>query len=113
MFRVNFFCEDKKLADALRGLAGLAAGTPEVQPVVNAVHKNGKIAAASGSLPEQFYRYAKAHKIEKFTSKELIVFCKEAGLASSSRGYLLGQLKKAGAIKKHGAGTKSYYTVLA
>ena len=113
MFRVNFFCEDKKLADALRGLAGLAAGSPEVQPVVNAVHKNGKIAAASGSLEEQFHRYAKSHKIEKFKSVDLAEFCKLTGMAPASRGYLIKQLQKAGAVKKHGVGTKTHYTVTA
>ena len=113
MFRVNFFCEDKKLADALRGLAGLAAGSPEVQPVANAVHKNGKIQAASGSLEEQFFRYAKSNKIEKFKSTDLREFCKLVGMAPASRTYMVKQLVKAGAVKKHGAGQKTYYTVTA
>jgi len=113
VFRVAFFCEDKKLADALRGLAGLAAGSPEVQPVANAVHKNGKIQAASGSLEEQFFRHAKANSLTKFVSADLVAFTKLAGLAPSSRGYIIKQLMKAGAVKKHGAGTKSYYTVVA
>jgi len=84
-----------------------------VQPVVNAVHKNGKIAAASGSLEEQFHRYAKSHKIEKFKSVDLAEFCKLTGMAPASRGYLIKQLQKAGAVKKHGVGTKTHYTVTA
>jgi len=111
MFRVNLFCEDKKLADVLRGLAGLAVGNPEVQPVVNAVHKNGKIAAASGSLVEQFASYVKQNKITKFTSAEMKEFTKLAGMSPSSRSYLVKQLQTAGAVKKHGAGQKTYYTV--
>ena len=111
MFRVSLFCEDKKLADVLHNLAGLAAGMPEIVPVANAVAKNGKVSAANGSMVEAFAKYVKAHKVSKFRSAELADFCKETGLAPSSRSYLIKQLQKAGAVKKHGVGQKTYYSV--
>jgi hypothetical protein len=112
VFKVNFFCDDKKLADALRALAGLAAGIPEVLPVVNAVHKNGKVQAQSGSMEEQFARYAKANSLTKFKAADVTGFCKVAGFAPASRSYLIKQLVKSHIVKKSGAGTSTVYTVV-
>ena len=112
MFRVSFFVDDKKLADVLHGLMGLAAGQPEVVPVANAVKRNGKIEAASGSLEEQFAAYAKKTKLTKFKIPDLTEFTKLTGLAPTSRNYIAKQLLKVGAIKRHGTGPKTYYTVV-
>lgn len=44
MFRIEFFVEDRNLAATLRGIAGLAKGTPNVQPVVEVpARANGDI----------------------------------------------------------------------
>ena len=114
MFRISFFCDDKKLANALRGLAGVAAGSPEVQPVVNAEKKNGKVqAAGNGDNAALFAKYAKANKLTKIKATDLRGFCKSIGVSETSYGYFGKQLQKAGAIKKHGTGSASYYTVIA
>jgi hypothetical protein len=114
VFRVNLFCDDKKLADVLRGLAGLAVGNPEVQPVVNAEKKNGKVVAAgSGDNAALFAKYAKTNKLTKIKATDLRGFCKSIGVSETSYGYFGKQLQKAGAIKKHGTGSASYYTVTA
>jgi hypothetical protein len=114
MFRISFMCDDKKLAAALRGLTGIAVGAPEAVPVINGIKKNGKVqAASSGSTVELFLQYAKTHKLSDVRAEELREFTKSIGSAPSSYGHFKMQLLKAGVLKKHGIGTKSYYKVLA
>ncbi len=43
MFRITLMCEDSKLGKTLHALVGLAAEPPQVQPVSNAVAKNGQV----------------------------------------------------------------------
>ena len=112
MFRVTLFCDDKRLAEVLHNLAGLAAGMPEVQPVVNGAKKNGKVVAAgSGDHPEMFLKYATHHKLTKFPATALREYCLSHGMAATSYSYLAKQLVQAGVLKKTGKGTKATYTV--
>ena len=113
MFRIEVFVDDKKLGNALHALVGLTLGDPKVQPVANAVVKNGKVGAASVDLAGLFAKFAKERKLgsSQFSANVLREFCKYAGMSETSYGYAGKQLLKAGAIKKHGAGTKSAYTV--
>lgn len=114
MFRVSFFVDDKKLPGALRDLMGVAAGSPEVMPVVNGVEKGGKVvAAAKGETCDLFVAYAKKHKLEKIAAPQLRAFCKSIGSAETSYTYYGKQLVAAGCLKKHGKGSQTYYTVTA
>ena len=113
MFRIECFVDDRRLAEALRALTGLAVGSPAVQPVVNAAKKNGAVVAAGrGDHPEMFLKYAKANKLDKFAATAMREYCLSHGMAATSYSYLAKQLVKAGVIKKSGKGTKATYTVV-
>ena len=112
MFRVEFFVDDKRLAGALRGLSGVAAGEPKVQPVVNATTKNGKVAAASsGDVCDMFLTYAKKHRLASFGADVLREFAVSIGRASSAYGYIRNDLFKCGVIRKIGKGATMKYAV--
>jgi hypothetical protein len=109
MFRVTFLCDDKKLAEALRGLTGLAAGSPDVQPVVNATLKNG----GSDDAVTLFTQYLKEHKLKILTAADMKAFCKYAGRSPNSHSYFGRQFVGAGLLKRSGKGANINYTVKA
>jgi hypothetical protein len=114
MFRVSFFCDDKKLANALRGLAGIAmAPGPIAEPVINAEAKGGKIVAVTnGSKLELLADYLSKHKIVTFTPKEAMdSIVPGIGMAKSSTSYLLKRATEARIVKRNGKGNKATYTV--
>ena len=116
MFRIVFQCDDRKLADALRGLTGIAIGSPEVQPVVNAAVKNGKVIAnGTGDMADLFTKFAKTKHLDKFTAPEMREFCTSIGRNPTSATYFANQLVKKGVVKKQhsGKGNKSVYYLLA
>jgi hypothetical protein len=112
MFRVTFFCDDKKLGDILRGLAGLALGTPEVVPVVNAgVGKNGLQAQTGGKIYEMFAAWIHKHKLHEVRSRDAKAFLKETGSGAQSSSYHLKKLVEVGVLRKAGKGSGMYYKV--
>jgi len=103
MFRIGFFVDDKKLAEALRSLQGVAIGAPEVQPVVNAVVKNGHAKPKGrGDTTQLFLDFAKKRKLDKFGSEAMKDFCREVGRAESSAVYYAKWLEDHGTIKRAG-----------
>lgn len=107
MFRVECFCEDKNLPKVLLAIAGVAVGQPTVQPVVNAVAKNGAIAAASsGDVVEMLVSWLKKTGKGKtgFRPVEVREFCQSVGRSEGSYTYVLNQAREAKAIKKAGGG---------
>jgi hypothetical protein len=104
MFRVTFNVDDRKLAEALRALAGVAQAAPEVLPLVNGG------APASGSVLERLVPWLKGRKT--VTAAEMSVWCKDNGMATSSRGYMLKKAKQAGILKHVGKGSGSKYLVV-
>src|SRR5262245_1535589 len=111
MFRVELFCDDRKLADVLRALTGLLIGEPKIQPVVNAEAKNGSV-KANGSIGELFMKYATTHHMASFAPIELKPFCRYVGLAESSYAYALEKLIEHKLVKRHGSGRNVRYKVL-
>jgi hypothetical protein len=103
MFRVVFNVDDRKLAEALRALAGIAQAAPEVHPLVNGG------APVPGSALERFVPWLKGKKA--VTASEVAVWCKSNGMATSSRGYMLKKAKLAGLLKHVGKGSGSKYVV--
>ncbi len=109
MFRVTFFCDDRKLGECLHGLAGLAQGTPEVMPVVNAVAgKNGsgpRAMTASGKLIDMFTDWLRKTKIKELKAQDAREFMKSIGMAPASYSYLLSKARDHGLIRKTGSGS--------
>ena len=110
MFKVEYFVEDKKLADSLRALAGLARGLPSVVPVVNVDegHPSGLKPVTNGALLEAFEVHIA--KLDKpFKPNDVREFLKSMGKAPGSYSYLLQRALKARLIKKSGVGTGTIY----
>lgn len=114
MFRITLYCDDKKVGELLRGVAGLAIGKPEVEPVVNVETKGGTLKAkTNGSATQMFMNILKERKITEFSSKEGVTVVKSIGMAPSSANYVFKQLIAAGAIKRRGKSSATRYTVTA
>jgi hypothetical protein len=109
MFRVTFFVDDKKLGECLHGLAGLAQGTPEVVPVVNAVAgANGSGPRAmtdSGKLVDMFADWLRKTKRKELRASDAREFMKSIGMSEASYTYMLGKARDQGLLKKTGTGT--------
>jgi len=114
VFRIEFFCDDKKLHLALRALAGLAVGQPAVLPVVNVKKtKGGGLAQqTNGRLVEIFTEHLRKTKPATIKAADVQSFLADAGLSNKNYGYLLRQLQAARLIKKTGKGTASVYKVV-
>src|SRR5262245_45920053 len=93
-FRVEFFCDDRKLALALRALAGIARGAPAVHPVVNIAGEDEELetengarpagllrAATDGSQLSMLARYLHKKKIRETSTLELRTFLSSIGFA--------------------------------
>lgn len=113
MFRVEFFCDDKRLGDALRALTGLAIGNPAVQPVTNAkVSRGGALRQVTeGRLVDLFAAHLAKTKPKEFTARDVQTFLSNQGTAPGSFGYVLKQAIAAKLIRKKstkfaGPGTK-------
>jgi len=114
MFRVSFYVDDRKLADALRSLAGTAYGQPEVQPVINAEKAtNGTLVARTdGSIAAQFIEHMRKNKLANVNAAIAKDFLKANGRSPQSATYLLTQCVKLHALKRSGKGSQTTYAVL-
>jgi hypothetical protein len=117
MFRIVFQCDDRKLADALRGLTGIAIGSPEVLPVINGALKNGKVVAKNdGKIEDLFLDYAKKLHLTTFSHETLRDFCRHLGRPETTAHYYAKQLVTKGVLKKSnggkGKGVKVSYAVV-
>lgn len=114
MFKIeNLFVEDKKLAEVLRSLAGLAvAPGPVPVPVINAKKgRNGLEAVTNGQLVALFQKWLAAEKLTKITAKDARGFVRSVGKAEAAYTYAIKKAIEYGLLKKTGKGTKSAYTV--
>jgi len=113
MFRVEFFVDDRKLADALRSLMHISHGAPSVQPVVNAVPTgNGLAAISGGGQMERFFLELKKIKGREVKPGEVKTMMKAAGLNPTSSGYFVKNAIKAGLLSRSGKGNAVGYKVL-
>jgi len=102
MFRIEIFVEDKKLAEALRGLVGLALEAPKVTPIVNAKAHKGKVVAATNGDPiELFQKYAHDKGLkDEIKVNDFRDFTKAIGRSANSYSHFITKLVKANVIKK-------------
>jgi hypothetical protein len=114
MFRVEFFCDDKKLANAIRALTGLALGQPNIAPMINAEKtKNGLKQETNGKLVGLFAAHLRKRKITQVKAGDVKSWLESQGNSALSYSYLLKQAKSAGVLKQTGTGSASVYTVIA
>jgi hypothetical protein len=113
VFRIEFFVDDKKLAQAVRGLLGVAMGDPKITPVINAEVKQGKVKQISdGTMSSMLMAYLnKSHK-ETITPREVGVFLQENGFSKASAHYTLRQCTDQHFLRKTGKGNGTVYYVV-
>lgn len=113
MFKIEAFVEDKRLAEALRALAGLIRGQPSVVPVVNVEHhpKSGKLKAkTNGALLDMFAQHIT--DLKELRPADIKKFLKDSGRSPGSSAYLVGMARKAKLIKATGKSSAIIYHVL-
>ena len=112
MFRVEFFVEDKRLADALRSLAGKTRGQPAVQPVVNVEPAAGKLKAnGSGTLVDMLGEFVHKNGVAELQPKKVKEWLEKHGFSADSASYVLRGAVNQGWLKKTGQGNATVYHV--
>jgi hypothetical protein len=96
MFRIECFCEDRKLHLALRALTGITRGMPTVQPVTN-VHEDdaeqetiGEVqhrvrATTDGSQTAMLAQYIHKKKVREINTDFIREFLKSIGASSAHK----------------------------
>jgi hypothetical protein len=106
MFEVkNVFCEDKKLPDVLRALAGLLIEAPVPVPVLAAEVQNGKVKStlppgSKGTSREQLIQHVIANGYDSVNAKMVAQFLKSIGRAPLGSGSLINGLMHEGFLTK-------------
>lgn len=99
--RVEFFCDDKRVGEALRALVNIAIGAPSVQPVTNARKSgNGLAAIGSGKAIDQFADHLAKAKPKEITPDSMREWLQSVGLSGASYSYLLKHAVAAKMIKR-------------
>jgi hypothetical protein len=112
MFYVTFFVDDKKLAQTLINVSGVARDLKAV-PAVNVAKKNGKLTAmSSGKLIDMFAVVLQKEKAESINAEYARNFVLSAGRSTSSYSPLLKRAVEMGLLKKTGKSTKSAYQIV-
>jgi len=110
--RIELFCDDRKVGEVLRLVAGVAIGQPSVQPVVNAENKDGQLKAeSSGDKIALFRKWLAKKKLAEVNSDLGREFCKSVGSDPESYNYLFGKARDLGLLRKVGKGTHSRWKV--
>jgi len=111
MFRVECYCDDKRLGDVFRALAGLILKPPTAVPVVNAEVSNGEIVGivAATDITDLLASHLKQRGTATIKSREIGAWLKGLGRSSNSATYTAKKAVEVGILAKtHRAGV---YTV--
>jgi hypothetical protein len=113
MFRIEVFVEDKRLAEALRALAGIVRGQPAVTPVANVEEASGKPKAISnGTTLAMFEKYIGTRKSEApLSPDDLRNWMKANGKSPSSASSLAVSAVEAGLIRRTGKSSSTRYHI--
>lgn len=116
MFRIELFCDDKKLSAVLHALAGLALRDPKIVPVINAepAPKGGGVKQiTNGKLIDLFAMYLTKTKATEVTAADAQAFLKNAGRSPASSSYLLRHAVEAHILRRgSGKGANANYLVV-
>jgi hypothetical protein len=106
MFEIkNVFCDDKKVGDVLRVLAGLVIEAPVAVPVTAAAVKNGKVVStlppgSKGSAREQFMQYVLTQGFDSVNAEMAQKFLRSIGHSPIASGNLIFKLSQEGFLSK-------------
>jgi hypothetical protein len=112
MFRIECYCDDKKLHLVLEALEGLIHPSPKINRIVNAGFENGQMKALTeGSMVEALQAHLKKTKIKEFRAEFVKAFLKGAGWSPTSYSHCLKEAVKVGLLRRTGTGSASRYIV--
>jgi hypothetical protein len=109
--RVEFFCPDKKVGEALRALAGIALQTPEVTPVTNAVKTKNGLRQEHSSTMEAFVKYIKKNRLKEITAGQGREFMRELGQREKNYSNTFRNAAEQGILRRRGSGMKTRWIV--
>ena len=114
MFRVECFCDDKRLAAVMRALSGVVHDLKAV-PVANlekSAPKNGKLVPKGDGLLDLFAKYLAKIKAKVISPTEARKFMQSVGRAPESYSYLVKNAIAHGVLKRQGKGSGMRYKVV-
>jgi hypothetical protein len=112
MFRIEVFVEDKRLAEALRVLAGVARGQPSVMPVTNVAEGGGKIkAATNGTSIAMFEAHLRKSKATDLGPQDIRNWLKSIGRSPMSASSFASEAVKHHLIKRTGKTGSMRYVI--
>ncbi len=115
MFRIECFCEDKRLAKVMRLLAEEQVANLSAVPVANAETNGGRVVArTTGEKIEMFADWLKANRLRTPTPDDVRRFQREHGYAEGGYSLTLQTAVAAKVLrKKGGPGLGTTYEVVA
>lgn len=117
MFRISFFCDDRKLANALRVLVGVAVGAPEVMPVEPDTRDNdtGKPSGGRGGGPPlvpQLAEYLAGSSLTELRLRDIKQWLASIGRNPNNAQHVARLATKRGLLQRQGEGRATVYTVV-
>lgn len=113
MFRVSFFCDDRKLAAALRAMMGIAVGAPEVLPVGDKpANGTGKRGPQGASLVPQLADYLRTIKPTELRLADIKEWLQKIGRNPTNAQHVARLATKRGLLQREGEGRDTIYKVV-
>jgi hypothetical protein len=116
LFRIEFFCDGKRLPAAVTAITGIAIGDPKIQGVINATKKpNGKLESKTdGDVVSLFLVWLNEHKDKKvLRAEDFREFSKSIGRPETAYIAIKNHImKKGGQLRRTGTGSATAYKVL-
>ena len=116
MFRVSFFCDDRKLAGALRVLVGVAVGAPEVAPVDTGPREDKPAREPhthdGKSLLPQFVHYLQTTDHTELRLAEIKNWLTNIGRNPTNAQHVAKTAIRKGHLKRQGEGRDTVYLVV-
>jgi hypothetical protein len=117
MFRVSFFCDDRKLAGALRVLVGVAVGAPEVAPIDETSAEPSPRRDQHNGGPALVPQLADwllhdGNNVTELRIADIRAWLASIGRSPSNAAHVAKLATKRGLLTRHGEGRASTYTVV-
>lgn len=107
MFRIECFIDDKHLAKLKWALHELGAYNVSDHPVADSKPKSNGKRIPHDELVRLFLAWAKQNRLKEIRAPQARKFCADVGLSEGSYSHVLGALRMARAITKHGTGSSN------
>jgi hypothetical protein len=107
MFRIECFCDDKRLAEILNALNGKAYQVSAV-PVANVKKAGGTLRQANGSAVEALMAGIQKRKLKDVGATDMKAIMVEAGFAEGGYSNALAQARSFGLLKAIPAENNKY-----